>query len=84
MWCTYMNMRTTLDLPDDVFRRVKLRAISEGKTLKAFLQETIEMGLDEKRESGIRRKPFSGVVEGKTGPAMAKMSNETIAELENE
>jgi hypothetical protein len=78
-------MRTTLELPDDLFRRVKLKAVSEGKTLKTFLEETIEAALsNQAKQPGIRRKHFSGVIRGKAGPAMAKMGNEMIADLESE
>jgi hypothetical protein len=38
-------MRTTLDLPDDLFRQVKAKAALEGATLKAMLTRYIESGL---------------------------------------
>ena len=38
-------MRTTLDLPDDLFRQVKAKAALEGATLKGMLTRYIESGL---------------------------------------
>ena len=38
-------MRTTLDLPDDLFRQVKAKAALEGATLKDMLRRYIESGL---------------------------------------
>jgi hypothetical protein len=35
-------MRTTIDLPNDLFRQVKSKAALRGKTLKAFVQAAIE------------------------------------------
>ena len=38
-------MRTTLDLPDSVFRQLKAKAAIEGTTLKALLGTLIARGL---------------------------------------
>ena len=38
-------MRTTLDLPDPLFKEVKTRAVQEGVTLKELLATYIEAGL---------------------------------------
>jgi plasmid stability protein len=38
-------MRTTLDLPDPLMRRVKIRAASEGRKLKDLVAELIESSL---------------------------------------
>ena len=48
-------MRTTLDLPDELFRQVKAKAALEGATLKKLLTRYIECGLHEMPEaSGMR------------------------------
>lgn len=39
-------MRTTLDLPDPLMRKVKVKAASEGKKLKDLMAELIEAGLE--------------------------------------
>jgi len=39
-------MRTTLDLPDPLFREVKTRAVQQGVTLKDLLARYIQAGMD--------------------------------------
>jgi hypothetical protein len=38
-------MRTTLELPDPLFARLKARAVSERVTLKQLLRSYVEQGL---------------------------------------
>lgn len=38
-------MKTTLDLPDDLVREVKIRAVLQGRTLKEFVTELLREGL---------------------------------------
>jgi hypothetical protein len=38
-------MKTTLDLPDDLVKEVKLRAVHEGKKLKDAVAELLRKGL---------------------------------------
>ena len=38
-------MRTTLDLPDGLLRRLKAKAALEGTTLKALMRSLVERGL---------------------------------------
>ncbi len=38
-------MKTTLDLPEDLLREVKLRAVHEGKKLKDITAEILRRGL---------------------------------------
>jgi len=39
-------VRTTIDFPDPLLRRLKSRAALEGTTLKALVQSFVEHGLD--------------------------------------
>jgi plasmid stability protein len=39
-------MKTTLDLPDDLMREVKIRAAREGRKMKDLLAAAIRAGLD--------------------------------------
>ncbi len=50
-------MKTTIELPDDLMRRVKLRALREHKKLKQSVAELLERGLAEPRSRG-RPKPL--------------------------
>ena len=38
-------MKTTLDLPDDLFRDVKLRAVAQGRTLRDVVADFLRQGL---------------------------------------
>jgi hypothetical protein len=38
-------MRTTIDLPEDLFREVKTRAVQQGTTLKNLMKQFILSGL---------------------------------------
>jgi plasmid stability protein len=38
-------MKTTLDLPDDLMRAVKIRAVEENRTLKATIADLLRRGL---------------------------------------
>lgn len=38
-------MKTTLDLPDDLMRKVKIRAVQEQKKLKDTIAELIRRGI---------------------------------------
>jgi hypothetical protein len=46
-------MRTTLDLPDSLYRRLKVQAAQEGKTLREVVIGYLEEGLN-------RRSPGKG------------------------
>lgn len=48
-------MRTTLDLPDLVFRRLKARAAIEGLSLKDLLERYVTAGLQRAETPGADR-----------------------------
>ena len=39
-------MKTTLDLPDDLVRRMKIRAVQEGRSLKRLAAELLSQSLN--------------------------------------
>ncbi|HET9228823.1 MAG TPA: antitoxin [Thermoanaerobaculia bacterium] len=45
-------MKTTLDLPDDLMRAVKIRAVEENKKLKDTVTELLRRGLAQ--EQGVK------------------------------
>lgn len=60
-------MKTTLDLPDELVKRVKLRAIHEGRKLKDAVADLLRKGLDlESGESSVSR-PAAIVKDKKSG-----------------
>ncbi len=38
-------MRTTIDIPDTLYRRIKARAATEGKPAKALILQAVEQAL---------------------------------------
>lgn len=50
-------MRTTVDIPDPVYRRLKAKAALEGGTVKQIILTAVQKELGATRESGRRVKP---------------------------
>ena len=83
-------MRTTIDLPDDLYRSLKARAALSGATLREIVQRLIEQGLrsptlDTRRAPG-RREPPPVVVppRGVIIPALSRATLLRIEEQEDE
>jgi plasmid stability protein len=49
--CYYGEMKTTLDLPDDLMRAVKIRAAEENRKLKDLIAELLRRGLAQQPEA---------------------------------
>jgi plasmid stability protein len=58
-------MKTTLDLPDDLMRTVKIRAVHEHKKLKDTIAELLRKGLSNK---GVARAKLPKPVKLRGGP----------------
>ena len=50
-------MKTTLELPDDLMRRVKLRAVHRRRKLKEEIAQLLEAGMAQGPGTGAPRKP---------------------------
>jgi plasmid stability protein len=48
-----VHVKTTLDLPDDLMREVKIRAVTENRRLKDEIADLLRRGLSQRR-SGPR------------------------------
>ena len=46
-------MKTTLEIPDTLFRRAKSIAARDGKSLRQFVNEALEAKLKEGAEAGV-------------------------------
>jgi plasmid stability protein len=55
-----MAMKTTLELPDDLMRRIKIRAAATDRKLKDTVEELVRRGL-EVAESGEADHPFQSL-----------------------
>jgi len=65
-------MRTTLDFPDPLMRRIKIRAASEGRKLKEIISELLEKGLDTPSTEVVQEGELPYVIHPTTGMAMAR------------
>lgn len=68
-------MKTTLDLPDALMRRLKIRAASEGRKLKELISDLLEKGLDAPPAQVLPEGELPYVIDPKTGMAISRMLN---------
>jgi hypothetical protein len=50
-------MKTTIEIPDPLFRKAKSRAAERGQTLKEFVTDALQARLTTERESGRPGEP---------------------------
>lgn len=61
-------MKTTLDLPDELIREVKLRAVVQRRTVKDLVAEFLRQGMGMAPIEGAEKRPVSPMVKiGKKG-----------------
>jgi hypothetical protein len=78
--CEYGFMRTTIELPDPVFRRMKAVAAMQGSTIKEFLQRAVEREL-ESAQAKKRRGGKLPVIKGPPGLVIHPVTGADIDEL---
>jgi len=78
-------MRTTIDLPENLYRTLKARAGLSGITLRQLVQQLIEQGLRAPRNepSGSRRFPPPVIIPPRGLPLPA-LSREEIRRIEED
>ena len=72
-------MRTTVDIPDPVYRRLKTRAASEGSSAKALILRGVEQVLKENRRKSGRRVKLPIVRSNR--PGRVQLDNAKIYEV---
>lgn len=74
-------MRTTLDIPDDLFRQVKAAAAGQGISLKAFLNTAVMRSLcvSPKAEEVRGWKACLGTLPKSARKEAARIGNEAVA-----
>lgn len=87
-------MKTTLDLPDALFREVKLRAVVQGRTVKDLVAELLQQGLALPPAALAEKRPTSDRVQiGENGlplipcapnAAATRLSVESLLSLEQD
>ena len=78
-------MRTTLDLPDNLYRTLKARAGMRGMTLRQLVQQLIEQGLRSPRcePTNVRHAPPPVIIAPRGVPIPA-LSREQIRKIEED
>lgn len=78
-------MRTTIDLPEDLFRQVKAKAALEGAKLKDLLTRYVENGLRQPSPSQASRgRSALPVIKRRGKQAIANLTAERQGKLEEE
>jgi len=85
-------MKTTLDLPDELVREMKLRAVMQGRTLRdlaaEFLRQGLELPAPRPTTPAPQDSPFERgadgipIFRGKVNAPAAQMSLEELLKLE--
>ena len=76
-------MRTTLELPDPLFARLKARATSERLTLKQLLPSYVEQGLNATPSGSVSKRSANTLprLEGPLAVASEHLSNVALFDL---
>jgi hypothetical protein len=72
-------MRTTIDIPDETYRKVKMLAAERGTTVRALVLEGLEIEIKDKQT--LPRKRFEVPVIRSKRPGTLNLTNEQIDEL---
>ena len=78
-------MRTTIDLPEDLYRTLKVRASMSGLTLRELVNQLIEQGLRSPKSdpSAGRRYPPPVIILPRGAPIRA-VSRQEVRQIEEE
>jgi hypothetical protein len=78
-------MRTTVDLPDDLFREAKTRAVQQGTSLKQLITQFIRSGLRDQAPARVlgsqRALPPAAIARQSDSPRVRPMSNRQLHRL---
>ncbi len=72
-------MRTTVDIPDETYRLLKMRAAEEGLSVKELLLRGSELVLREPLQKNVKRLKSPILNNGE--PGSLKLNNEQIYDL---
>ncbi|HZB88138.1 MAG TPA: hypothetical protein VE291_05735 [Terracidiphilus sp.] len=71
-------MRTTIDIPDQTYRDLKVRAAREGKTMRQMVLEGVELA---RIQTSAPRKPFTLPLIPSSKPGTLELTNEQIDDI---
>jgi plasmid stability protein len=82
-------MRTTIELPDELFRRVKVRAAQGGLKMKDLITHYVEQGLEQESAAtgaAVRQRsplPIARQAMGRTLPALSNQDIQRLLDAED-
>jgi plasmid stability protein len=85
--CKNADMRTTLDLPDSLFKHLKARAALEGRSLRDLVIELVERGLNTRETVNPQQRFLARPLVGDSLPLAlpaTKLSNAYLYDLTHE
>lgn len=68
-------MKTTLDLPDPLMRRIKIRAASEGRKLREIIADLLAKGMETPPAETLAESELPYDIDPQTGFPMARTLN---------
>ena len=74
-------MRTTIRIDDHLFRRVKERAASTGRTIGAIVEDALRQSLSQGEQEPRRSKPLPTYGSSGTMPGVDLDSNHDLLEI---
>ena len=77
-------MRTTLDLPDELMKRAKIKAVERGTSLRDLVGAALERELNGPSEPKPMRKRARFPIFDSKAPGALRLSNAGIAKLEGD
>lgn len=80
-------MKTTMDLPEDLIREMKFRAVREGRKLREVAEEVLRKGLAASvspRSSGERHRVRLPIIPAPANARRFELTGERLMHLETE
>ena len=62
-----MSIRTTVRLPEELLARAKRKAVAEGKTLTALIEEGLWLAISDTRNGRVRKRVMPPVSKARGG-----------------
>ena len=72
-------MRTTIDIPDEIYRRLKVKAAIEGQTVREIALRGIQREIEEPAAKPVRR--LAEPILKSYAPGSIRVDNEQIYDL---
>lgn len=72
-------MRTTIDIPDDIYRKLKIKAAGEGQTVREITLRAIQQEISRSSASPVKR--LTVPILKSHAPGSIRLDNEQIYDI---